>query len=104
MSRWIVRWEDQSGDDDRYVTRSHDSGNETLDDVRVLLNLATCFTDDPDGGEEIEANEAFTVWCRESYDADPLGVIEAMRTGETIKFETEDGLLEIIRERGPFGN
>jgi hypothetical protein len=95
--RWILEWEDRSGDPDRRVLISSDSVQEVRDDIRRILEGEEWTPPDADeiGGPLTEP--AFDAFVREEFDFDSDDAI--LDLWSAVSFECDDGVFSIIRER-----
>jgi hypothetical protein len=95
--RWILDWQDRSRDPNRRFLISADSVDEVRDAVARLLANETWTPPDADefkGPDALPASQAFRDEVLDlSNDANILGLWSVVR------FECDDGVLELVRER-----
>ena len=96
-ARWILDWQDRSRDPARWVRISADSVDEVRAAVERLLAGATWTPPDATefkGPDSLPASRAFRDEVLDlSDDASVLGLWSVVR------FECDDGVLELVRER-----
>src|SRR5208337_950711 len=96
--RWILEWNDDSGDTDHDIRETADSVEEARAAIRRLLSGVTWTPEDAAeiGGEQTES--AYPALLREACEGDLARALLAP-ADEGIVFHCDDGTLTVERER-----
>ena len=96
--RWILEWNDDSGDTNHDIRETADSVEEARAAMRRILSGETWTPEDAEeiGGDQTEP--AYPALLREACDGD-LATALLDRAGEGIAFRCDDGTLRVERER-----
>ena len=90
--RWILDWQDRSGDADRRILVSLDSIEEVRERIKIILDDQTWTP--PNSDAEVNALQAFQDEALDlTQDSELLGLWEG------VDFECDDGSLHVERER-----
>lgn len=96
--RWIITWEDESGDEDYDARETADSAGEAREAIERLLTGVMWTPEDADeiGGDRTEP--AYTALVREAFRGDiDRGLLNL--PDDRITFPCDDGTLTVERER-----
>ena len=96
--RWILEWNDDSGDTDHDIHETADSVEGAREAIRRILSGVTWTPEDAEeiGGDQTEP--AYTALLREACDGD-IDTALLDRADEGIAFRCDDGTLTVERER-----
>jgi hypothetical protein len=97
LPRWIISWEDDSGDEDHEIRETADSAEDAREATKRILSGVTWTPEDAKeiGGDRTEP--AYTVLVREMFNGDMLAGLLDLPDGATLRCDC--GTFTVERER-----
>jgi hypothetical protein len=98
LPRWIITWEDDSGDEDHDIRETADSADEARKATKRILSGVTCTPEEADeiGGDRTEP--AYTVLVRDVFTGDIVTGLLSLGDERAVR-RCDSGTSTVERER-----